>query len=185
MAEKTPEEIAADKAAAEKEAAEAKAAADKAEADKKKAEQEAEGEDKLSPEVKAILAKNRKAAADAEKARKAAEAKVKEYEDRDKTEHQKAIERAEAAEKRTAELERQGWQRDAASKAKLPAGMASRLSGATAEEIEADATALAESLKGLNPGPGDAGQGTRQEIAGKDVESMSTDDFAKEFSRHK
>lgn len=87
--------------------------------------------------------------------------KFDEIEEANKSELERANAKAEAAERRAAELERQGWQRDAAEAAKLPASMAARLTGSTLEEMQADAKALAESLKGVNPGPGDAGQGTR------------------------
>ena len=141
------------------------------------------GEEGLTPEVKAILAKNRKAARDAENARKAAEAKVKEYEDRDKSEHQKAVERAEAAEKRAAELERQGWQQAAAAKAKLPLSMASRLMGSTKEEIESDAEAMAAEWKATR-GTGDADGGVRKDKK-SDVESLDVDGFVERFSKSK
>lgn len=62
-------------------------------------------DDTLGDGGKAALQAERKRAAAAEKAAKAFEARLREIEDRDKSEMQLAAERAEAAEKRAAELE--------------------------------------------------------------------------------
>jgi hypothetical protein len=62
-------------------------------------------EDALPEGAKKALAAARKDAREAEKARKAAEARVKEFEDRDKSDLDKATERAAAAEKRAADAE--------------------------------------------------------------------------------
>lgn len=80
-------------------------------------------------------------------------AKAAELEERDKTEMQRANERAEAAEKRAAALETEALRTRIGRDAGLPPEFASRLQGVTEEELAADA---AELVKHLAP----AGQGT-------------------------
>lgn len=65
--------------------------------------------------------------------------KLKEYEDRDKTETQKLAERAEAAEKRANELEARSVRAEVAAAKGVPANL---LSGSTQAELEASADAL-------------------------------------------
>jgi len=87
----------------------------------------------------------------------AAEAKRKEAE---MTESEKATKRAQELEAKLKAYELAELQRAAAEKAGLPAQLAKRLQGSTAEELEADAKALAETLPkpqkptvpGTNPG---------------------------------
>lgn len=69
----------------------------------------------------------------------AAVKKLKEYEDRDKTETQKLAERAEAAEKRANELEARSVRAEVAAAKGVPANL---LSGSTQAELEASADAL-------------------------------------------
>jgi len=69
----------------------------------------------------------------------AAVAKLKEYEDRDKTEAEKLAERAAAAEKRAAELEVKALRAEVAAAKGIPVAL---LSGGTQEELEAHADAL-------------------------------------------
>jgi hypothetical protein len=69
-----------------------------------------------------------------------------EIEDRDKSETQRAVERADAAEKRAAGLERQQAQTDVAIARGIPQ-FAGRLQGSTREELEADADALLKDLE--------------------------------------
>jgi hypothetical protein len=69
----------------------------------------------------------------------AAVKRLKEYEDRDKTETQKLAERAEAAEKRAAELETRSVRAEVAAAKGVPANL---LSGSTQAELEASADAL-------------------------------------------
>lgn len=71
------------------------------------------------------------------------------------TELQRLEARAKAAEERAAQLERAALQREIAAKVGLPAALATRLIGTTAEEMEADAAALLETLpKQPKPTPG-------------------------------
>lgn len=81
-----------------------------------------------------------------------AEAKIKEIADRDKTEHEKAVERAEQAEQRAAEAERRLLRREVADKAGLPASLAARLQGETEEELLEDAKQLAKLVVPGKPG---------------------------------
>lgn len=72
-------------------------------------------------------------------ARAVAEKRLKEFEDRDKTEAQKLADRAEAAEKRAAELEAKNLRAEVAAAKGVPANL---LSGSTQAELEASADAL-------------------------------------------
>jgi hypothetical protein len=114
---------------------------------------------------KAELEQIRKALKDANgeaaKHRKAAEAALAEEAKRkeaEMTELQKAQKRAEEAEAKAQRLERETLQREVAAKVGLPAKLATRLQGETAEEMEADAKAILEDLPKppaqQKPGPG-------------------------------
>jgi hypothetical protein len=83
---------------------------------------------------------------------RANEAALKELEEikaRDKTEAQKAEERALKAEARAAEADRREWARDAAEEHEIPAKFRSRITGTTQDEITASAKALAADLKDM------------------------------------
>lgn len=97
------------------------------------------GETKVPPEVERAL---RKANKEAETLR----LKLKEFEDRDKTEAQKLAERATAAEQEAAQARTKLLRFEVASSKKLPASWANRLQGSTKEELEADAEALLKDL---------------------------------------
>jgi cell division septum initiation protein DivIVA len=75
------------------------------------------------------------------------EAKLKEFEDRDKTESTRVIERAEAAEKRATDAESRALRLEIASEKGLTPAQAKRLVGDTREELEADASELLETFK--------------------------------------
>ena len=75
------------------------------------------------------------------------EARLKEFEDRDKTESTRAIERAEAAEKAAAAAEARALRLEIASEKGLTPAQAKRLVGETREELEADATELLDTFK--------------------------------------
>lgn len=94
----------------------------------------------VPPEVKAALKKANK---EAETLR----LKLKEYEDRDKTEQQKLEERAAAAEKAAAEREAALLRYRVATAKGLPAELVERLRGSTEEELAADADSLLAMLK--------------------------------------
>lgn len=94
----------------------------------------------VPPEVKAAL---RKANKEAETLR----LQLKEFEDRDKTEAQKLIERADAAEKRAAEVEGRALRLEVAAEKGLTPAQAKRLVGSTREELETDADELLTTFK--------------------------------------
>lgn len=90
------------------------------------------------------------------KANKEAEAlrkRVKEFEDRDKSEHDKLTERATTAEVKATEAEAR-YQRLKIGIAKgLPPDLAERLAGTNEQELEADADRLIASLEGTRAAP--------------------------------
>lgn len=81
------------------------------------------------------------------------EAEAAKRKEAEMTELQKAQKRAEEAEARAAKLERESLQREIAAKVGLPAKLATRLQGETAEEMEADAKAILEDLPKPPPQP--------------------------------
>lgn len=95
---------------------------------------------------KALDAERREKRA-AEKRAADLEARLKEFEDRDKTESTRAIERAEAAEKAAAAAEARALRLEVASEKGLTPAQAKRLVGETREELEADASELLETFK--------------------------------------
>lgn len=95
---------------------------------------------------KALDAERREKRA-AEKRAADAEARLKEIEDREKTESTRAGERAEAAEKRAADAEARALRLEIASEKGLTPAQAKRLVGETREELEADATELLDTFK--------------------------------------
>lgn len=97
-------------------------------------------DDGVPPAVKAAL---RKANKEAETLR----LKLKEFEDRDKTETQKLAERADAAEKRAAELERQTLRSKVGAAKGLPPKMWDRLRGDDEDALKADADDLLAEIK--------------------------------------
>lgn len=68
--------------------------------------------------------------------------KLKEIEDRDKSEGEKLADRVASAEKRAADAEARALRLEVAAAKGLTAGQAKRLAGATREELEADADEL-------------------------------------------
>ena len=95
---------------------------------------------------KALDAERREKRA-AEKRAADLEARLKEFEDRDKTESTRAIERAEAAEKAAAAAEARALRLEVAAENGLTAAQAKRLVGETREDLEADAKELLETFK--------------------------------------
>lgn len=113
--------------------------------------------DDLPPEV-------RKALREANKEAETLRLKLKEIEDKDKTELQRLIERVETAEKERDALRLDTMRANVALTVGLPATLAGRLQGSTVEEMRADA----EQLLSLLPAPttdarprGDVDQGVR------------------------
>jgi len=106
----------------------------------------------IPPEVKKAL----------QKANKEAETlrlKLKEFEDRDKTDSQKQLEELETLRTEAATLRLENLRRDVASEKGLTHSQARRLIGSTREELEADADDFLQSIP--KPGFGDVGQGHR------------------------
>lgn len=95
---------------------------------------------------KALDAERREKRA-AEKRAADLEARLKEFEDRDKTESTRAIERAEAAEKAAAAAESRALRLEIAAEKGLTPAQAKRLVGESREELEADADELLETFK--------------------------------------
>jgi hypothetical protein len=94
-------------------------------------------------------------------------------EESQKTEAQKVAERAELAEKRAAESERDLARYKVAVLKKLPAELAERLRGDTAEELAADADALLALLKTTTDLKPDPSQGNRTSAsAAPDMNSL-------------
>jgi hypothetical protein len=90
------------------------------------------------------------------KSNAAAAQRVKELEDADKTESQKAIDRAAAAEKRAADAEAKALRLEIAAEKGLTPSQAKRLMGANREELEADADELMSAFKPADPKTDDA-----------------------------
>jgi hypothetical protein len=118
--------------------------------------------DDLPDAVKEILKKERKAAADAEKARKQAEAKVKEFEDRDKSESEKLAEKLSGTEKERDDALTKLARFEVAAEKKLPAELAELLTGSK-EEMEARADVLLQHVNAQQTP--DFGQGAREQVA--------------------
>lgn len=103
-------------------------------------------ENDLTPEVRAILKKERASARAAEARAKAAEAKVQGFEDATKTEVERLTERATRAEADAKTAAHQLLRERVARRHNLPEQLTDRLRGDTEEELEADATSLLEAL---------------------------------------
>jgi hypothetical protein len=88
---------------------------------------------------KKALQEERRKAKEAAKERDALAARLKEYEDREKTEQQRLAEAQQAAERRAAEAELRATRLEVAAAKGLTAAQAKRLVGTTREELEADA----------------------------------------------
>ncbi|TLF72915.1 hypothetical protein [Nocardia cyriacigeorgica] len=111
------------------------------------AEPEPSGPDELGDGGKKALETERAARKAAEKARREAEAKVQAFEDAQKSEAQRTQERIEQLEKTAAKALRY----EAAEKSGLPLSLAGRLSGATLDELIADAAELKQLLGAAAP----------------------------------
>jgi len=125
------------------------------------------------------LAAERKARTTAERQAKAAQtrldelsAKLQQIEDRDKTETQKLTDRATAAEQAAATAQTELLRYRVAADKKLPASLASRLNGATEEEMAADADALLEVLGSQQPKAPSFDGGVRQAARPSDMNSL-------------
>lgn len=139
-----------------------------------KAEQTTEAPtEELGEAGKKALEEERKARKTAEKAAKAYEARLKELEDKDKSEAEKLAERATNAEKTAAEAHKQYLRLKVGVDKGLPTAVADRLQGETEEDMAADADRLLEVLKPGKP-KGDADGGSRGSTSegGSDMNSL-------------
>lgn len=109
--------------------------------------------------VRAAIKAERDAAKEARDEAAALAAKVKEYEDRDKSEQEKLEERASSAEQKAATLEAKLLRRDVAAEKGLPPELADRLRGDDKDELEEDADRLLELVKARAKPSGDVGAG--------------------------
>lgn len=110
-------------------------------------------EDKKPPEDKSTdpeALKWKEMARKHEREAKAALKKLQEHEDKDKTDAQKAADRATEAEKRAQDAELRAMRLEVAATKGLTPAQAKRLVGSTQEELESDADEFLESIK-----PGD------------------------------
>jgi membrane-associated HD superfamily phosphohydrolase len=103
--------------------------------------------------------------------------RLQEIEDAQKTETQKMLDRAEAAEKRATELELQALRADVALRKGLTATQAKRLVGTTLDELEADADELLADLKATRPAATATadGQGKQGSPVGQTTQITSRD----------
>jgi hypothetical protein len=120
---------------------------------------------------KALQEERRKARA-AERQLSELQQRLKEYEDRDKTEAQKLAEARTAAEQRAAAAEQQLLRFKIAAEKKLPANLAGRLQGSTEEEMAADADSLLELLAAQRPSTPSFDGGVRQTARPTDMNSL-------------
>jgi hypothetical protein len=103
--------------------------------------------DNLGDAGKKALDAERREKRAAEKRANDLEARLREFEDRDKTEAQKLADRADAAEKRALDLETRALRLEVAAEKGLTPAQAKRLVGVTREELEADAEELVATFK--------------------------------------
>lgn len=127
--------------------------------------------DNIPPEVKRAL----------QKANKEAETlrlKLKDFEDRDKTDSQKIQEERDALRTERDSLTLQSLRRDVAEEKGLTPAQARRLVGTSREEMEADADDLLETFPKTKPGFGTVGQGARGESAQRIYKASELNDHA-------
>ena len=125
----------------------------------------------IPPEVKRAL----------QKANKEAETlrlKLKDFEDRDKTDSQKIQEERDALKIERDSLTLQSLRRDVAEEKGLTPAQARRLVGASREEMEADADDLLETFPKAKPTFGSVGQGPRGESAARVYAQSELNDHA-------
>lgn len=125
----------------------------------------------VPPEVKRALAKANK---EAETLR----LRLKDFEDRDKTDSQKLQEERDALRTERDALTLQSLRRDVAEDKGLTPAQARRLVGSTREEMESDADDLLESFPKARPSFGSVGQGQRGESAARVYTQAELNSFA-------
>jgi membrane protein involved in colicin uptake len=119
--------------------------------------------------MRAALAKANREAAESRK-------KLKEIEDRDKSDSEKLSERLAAAERRAEEAEAKAMRVEVAAAKGLTPAQAKRLTGTTREELEADADDLLASFNPKGSDTTDGGQdrneGGRPDVTGRPSEAL-------------
>lgn len=104
-----------------------------------------------------------------------------EFTEAQKTEQEKLLARAEAAEKKAAEVELRALRAEVAAEKGLTAAQAKRLVGATREELETDADELVETFKAATKRP-DFGGGDRGTDVGVKTPQITSRDQLKRMS---
>jgi hypothetical protein len=104
--------------------------------------------------------------------------KLKEFEDRDKTDSQKIQEERDALKTELGTLTLQSLRRDVADEKGLTPAQARRLVGSTREEMEADADDLITTFPKAKPQFGNVGQGARGETAARIYSASELNNFA-------
>ena len=142
--------------------------------------------DPVVPPVDGALGDAGKKAIDAERAaRKAADkaladanAKIKEFEDRDKSESQKLLEERDALRAENSRLAIDNLRRDVAIAKGITPEAASRIVGTTREELEADADVLLGVLKAQKPAFGNVTATSTSSAAGRIYKQSELNDHA-------
>jgi hypothetical protein len=116
-----------------------------------KTSEETSATDALGDAGKKALDAERREKRAAEKRAADLEARLKEFEDRDKSEAQKLTERAEAAERRALEIESHAVRLEVAAEKGLTPAQAKRLVGSTRDELLADADELLATFAPAEP----------------------------------
>jgi hypothetical protein len=138
-----------------------------------KATKPSEDESKLGDSGKRALQEERRARREAEKNLTAIKERLEVFENRDKTELQKAIERAEAAEKGASSMRVTNTRLMAAATHNIPANLIELLGDGSDEEIDAKAAALAEALASAAPPPAPAEPEKKPPTPTRPVESLT------------
>lgn len=126
----------------------------------------------------------RKEAADNRKALEAANSRLREIEDRDKSEAEKATERAAESDRRAIEAEAKLLRLEVAATRQFRASAVDLLTGTTREEIEASADRLAAVLKdNETPAPGFDGGARQTPAETKSPEAAHNDWLMRAFGR--
>lgn len=121
--------------------------------------------------VRAALQAERDTAKEARDRADAAEAKVKEFEDRDKSDQQRKEEAAAEADRRATAAESKALRYEVAAAKGIPLEQAHRLQGSTKDELEKDAEEFKKSLGEQQQRTGFDG-GTRQPVPAGDMDAQ-------------
>jgi hypothetical protein len=131
-----------------------------------------------------IPAEVKKALSKANKEAESLRLKLKEYEDRDKTDLERLQEERDALKAERDSLTLETLRREVADEKGLTPAQAKRLVGTTRDELEADADDILEAFPTKPKVFGDVGQGVRQDSAQRVYTTAELNDFAF-FQEHK